>query len=61
MGYLIMNGKIRAEDGILHTDEESPSIMYLSLPDMKYKNEHKIQDEDDMPDHRWLHITIGFN
>jgi len=61
MGYVITKGKIRAENNIIFTDDESPEIMYLSLPDMVYKKKHRITDEEDMPDFRWLHITIGFN
>ena len=61
MGYVILDKyKIDGQD-ILFTDEECPEIMYLSLPNMNYMKKHNITREEDMPDNKYLHITIGFN
>jgi len=61
MGYIILDKHKIDGQNILFTDEECPEIMYLSLPDTNYMVKHDITNRDDMPDHRWLHISIGFN
>ena len=61
MGYIILDKYKIDGQNILFTDEECPEIMYLSLPDVYYMKKHKITNEEDMPDHRWLHINICFN